>query len=142
MEPFSTLVESGDVIRFYYNNNRTGMTHAWFDGDTLTATRGASVTVTLMGSNVKNDGTGAVTAIANADILVDGKKVATTNNVGKATIDTSDLLLGSHAITASKEVDGVNVLTYAQANLTLNKAADTDTDPNTCLLYTSPSPRD
>ena len=129
VDPYSTLVKPNDVIRFYYTN-RSGITHAWFDIDTATATRGSSVTLTLMGAPVNNNGSNA-SAISGATILVDGKAVATTDYAGKAIISTDDLLLGSHIITATKP-DGevVNVLTYAQANLTLNKAVNSDADPD------------
>ncbi len=129
-DPQSTLVNPGDVIRYYYNNNQPDMTHAWFDVDTMSATRGSSVTVTLMGAATKNNG-GAASAVSGADILVDGKKVATTDFAGKAVIPTGDLLLGGHTVTAEKKTGNDNLLTYAQVALQVNKSAAADPTPDT-----------
>lgn len=165
VDPFTTLVQPNDVIRFYYNNNAPGMVQAWFTTETLSTQRGESVTVNVMGRSVQQEEAAAVAAYAElvalseedgetaeptaptlsgvqssvfaikgADILVDGVKVAETGWNGSAIIDTSKLLLGSHVITVEFQEEGVNLLTYAQADLTVSKAVDPDADPDTTTV--------
>ncbi len=128
-DPANTLAADGDKIEYYYNRGYTGMTHAWFEKDTLSITQGNSATVKLLGTAVKNDGTEAQ-PVANARIYVGKEPVGQTDENGELRIDASYLTTpGAYRITAQKDgSDGKNILTYALSTVSVKKSSGSTED--------------
>ena len=128
-DPANTLAADGDKIEYYYNCGYTGMTHAWFEKDTLSITRRNSATVKLLGTTVKNDGTQAQ-PVANARIYVGKEPVGQSDENGELQIDASYLTTpGTYRIPAQKDGnDGKNILTYALSTVSVKKSSGSTED--------------
>lgn len=123
-DPATTLVNNGDQIDFYYNNNYAGMQYAWFKENILSITQGNSAEVTLLSTPVRNNKTPGI-GVVGAEIMVNGTSVGITDASGKLVIPTEAIGdPGQYTITAQKIENGKNILTYTYALLMVKKKED------------------
>lgn len=127
----NTPVKDGDSIVFYYNSDREGMMHVWFEPETMTVKKGESAALTLMGTPVRNDGT-AAGAVSGADVYLGSRFIGTTDGDGTVVIPGEAFpYLGEYRVTAVKNnSEGRNTLTASLAAVAVEKAADPDADPD------------
>ncbi len=130
-DPANTLVYGGDRVEYYYNSDRENMQHAWFEPETAAIEKGEGVTLTLMGTPVRNDGT-AASPISGADVYLGGRLIGQTGENGAVTISGDAFThLGENRVTAVKNNgDGRNTLTAVLSTVTVEKAANPDPDPD------------